>query len=163
MIFRLLVAVLAITAGIVQAKEPFFGVVTHIADGDTLWVQPDGRGRPRKLRIEGIDAPEICQPGGKTARSRLAHQVLNKRVEVTVKRRDVYGRGLAFVRVDGNDVGAHMVQSGFAWSYRWQSNAGPYASEESAARQSRLGIFGAGESEEPRMFRKRHGACLAGD
>lgn len=163
MIFRLLLLVFAFAAGNAQAKGHFYGVVTHIADGDTLWVQPDGRGRPRKLRIEGIDAPEICQPGGVSARNQLAQGVMSQRVEVTVKRRDSYGRGLALIRLGGKDVGAQMVRSGFAWSYRWHRSAGPYASEESAARQAHRGIFAGGEPEEPRIFRKRHGSCQGAD
>ena len=38
--------------------------VTRVFDGDTLWVQPLDGGRYRKLRLDGLDAPEICQSGG---------------------------------------------------------------------------------------------------
>ena len=46
------------------------GVVTHVADGDTLhWF--DGE-RRRVIRLAGIDAPELAQPFGEESRQSLA-------------------------------------------------------------------------------------------
>ncbi len=145
--------------GNVDAATVFNGKVTYVADGDTLWVQPDTGGTPRKLRIDGIDAPEICQAGGAASRALLAQMVLHQQVRVAVRRQDVYGRGLARVWLNGNDLGAQMVRSGQAWSYRWRRDTGPYAAEETLARGSGLGLFAARQAELPRDFRKRHGAC----
>ena len=142
-----------------HAKTVFAGNVTYVTDGDTLWVQPDAGGPSLKLRIEGIDAPEICQAGGETSREVLTQRALHQRVVVMVKRKDVYGRGLARIQLNGNDLGAQMVRAGQAWSYRWHRSPGPYANEEAAARQSRLGLFAMARSEMPRDFRKRHGSC----
>jgi micrococcal nuclease len=116
-------------------------------------------GAPRKLRIDGIDAPEICQTGGKAARALLAERALYQHVQVTVRRHDAYGRGLARIQLDGRDLGAQMVRMGQAWSYRWRRHPGPYMAEETVARQSRLGLFTADQPESPRDFRQRHGSC----
>ena len=62
--------------------------VTRVFDGDTLWVKPVAGGRYRKLRIDGIDAPEICQGGGAASRDALAARVLNQVVEVSVRYED---------------------------------------------------------------------------
>jgi endonuclease YncB( thermonuclease family) len=132
-----------------------------VSDGDTLWVVPDGGGGPRKLRLDGIDAPEICQNGGEAARQALTRLALNRRVEVRVLRQDDYGRDLARVRVDNTDLGALMVREGQAWSSRWRHSNGPYAAEEAAARQARRGVFAADRPELPRDFRQRHGPCPA--
>ncbi|MEI8169171.1 MAG: thermonuclease family protein [Rhodoferax sp.] len=142
-----------------DAARAFIGVVNHVTDGDTLWVKPDSGGKVRKLRIDGIDAPEICQTGGEDSRALLVQRALHQRVEVTVKRKDMYGRGLATIRLNGADLGAQMVLSGQAWSYRWRRSLGPYAIEESEARSSRRGLFAASQPELPRDFRKRHGTC----
>jgi endonuclease YncB( thermonuclease family) len=145
-------------AGVVSARE-FAGVVSYVSDGDTLWVQPDSGGAPRKLRIDGIDAPEICQPGGTASRDALARRAMHQRVVVVVRREDDYGRGLARIRIDDQDLGAQMVREGQAWSYRWRHSTGPYAAEEAAARHTRRGLFAAIAPEIPRDFRKRHGPC----
>jgi micrococcal nuclease len=122
-------------------------------------VAPDAGGPARKLRLDGIDAPEICQPHGEASRQALARLALNRRVEVRVRRHDDYGRELARVQVDSQDLGALLVREGQAWSYRWRNRPGPYATEETAAWQARRGLFAAERPEVPRDFRQRHGPC----
>ena len=158
----LLLFVLLCLFGNAQARESFSGQVTYVTDGDTLWAQPDGAGAARKLRLSGMDAPEICQHGGKAARDYLAQLALHRRVVVDVSRVDRYGRGLATVRLDGTDLAAQMVRAGHAWSDGWRGRPGRYAAEENHARQARLGVFVAIHPESPRAFRKRHGSCHAG-
>lgn len=155
--FGLIIA--AVPAG---AADMFFARVTAVPDGDTLWVAPENGGAPRKLRLQGIDAPEICQPGGESSRTALRSLVANQRVRVSVRARDDYGRGLARIHLGDQDIGAAMVRRGQAWSYRWHQSVGPYAAEESAARQARIGLFSAVAPELPRDFRRRHGSCHPG-
>ena len=146
-------------SGVSSAQEAFVGKVIYVSDGDTLWAQPVAGGPPRKLRIDGIDAPELCQAGGANSRDTLAAFVLNQRVEVTILRHDDYGRGVARFVLQKIDLGAHLVSTGSAWSYRWKGDLGPYLSEEIFARQARLGLFAGDGPEPPRHFRSRHGPC----
>lgn len=144
------------------SAETFSGAVTRVSDGDTLWVKPaDGRA-PRKLRLQGLDAPEICQAGGVASRNALSRLVADKTVFVTVKYQDDYGRGLARIWVGERDVAALMVQSGQAWSSRWRRSPGPYAAQESQAWAARSGLFSDSSAELPRDFRKRVGSCYPG-
>lgn len=140
-------------------REAYAAKVTRVFDGDTLWVKPLEGGRYRKLRIDGIDAPEICQRGGVASRDALAARVLNQVVAVGVRQRDDYGRGLAKLTHQGDDVAAWMVGQGHAWSYRWGRHPGPFKDEEARARRARKGLFADGSVELPRDFRKRHGPC----
>jgi endonuclease YncB( thermonuclease family) len=157
--FRCLLLLLLLLGSSAQARETFVGQVSYVTDGDTLWVQPDSGGEPRKLRLLGVDAPEICQSGGKEARDMLAQLALQRRVTVKVSYYDRYGRGLATVALDDQDLGARMVRAGQAWSYGWRGRPGLYAAQETQARQSRSGVFAAASPESPRAFRKRHGSC----
>lgn len=135
------------------------GTVTYVTDGDTLWVQADRGGPSRKIRLDGIDAPEICQRHGAMARDALAQQVLGQSVRVDARRRDDYDRLLAKISLQGQDVGAWMVLQGHAWSYRYRHSAGPYAGQETQARTRGLGLFADPGAERPRSFRLRHGSC----
>lgn len=138
--------------------QPLDGTVTHVSDGDSLWVRPAAGGPPLQVRVQGIDAPEICQPFGRQAREALAARVLHRRVRVSPRARDTYHRTLASVSVDGRDVGAMLVAGGFAWSSGYRGRAGPYAAEETQARQARRGLWSTAALE-PRAFRRRHGSC----
>lgn len=133
--------------------------VTRVSDGDTLWVRPLAGGRYQKLRLDGVDAPELCQSGGPAAREALAWHVLDQVVTVHVRAVDSYGRGLAQIRIGGEDLAAALVRGGHAWSYRWQHSQGPYAVEEAQARAERRGIFEWDSAELPHEFRRRHGPC----
>jgi endonuclease YncB( thermonuclease family) len=135
------------------------GRVTRVSDGDTLWVKPVDGSAPRKLRLLGLDAPEICQTGGAAARTALQGLVGNRPVQVSVNYQDTFGRDLARLRVDDRDVGAALVGAGHAWSSRWHNSLGPYAAQEATARAARLGLFADSAAELPRDFRKRHGPC----
>jgi len=133
--------------------------VTRVFDGDTLWVQPLDGGRYRKLRLDGLDAPEICQQGGLASRRALEQASLHRPVQVRVRRRDDIDREIARVLIDGRDLGAQLVGEGQAWSYRWRRSTGPYAAEEAQARLARRGLFVDARAEPPRDFRRRNGPC----
>lgn len=152
-----------LTAIDIGAAEPYSARATIVSDGDTLWVEPDTGGAPRKLRLQGVDAPEICQSGGMAARDALRVLVMQRRLKVQVKYLDDYGRGLARIEVDGQDVAAALVRQGQAWSYRWRRSLGPYAVQEMQARHARVGVFAEPTPELPRDFRRRNGSCYVAD
>ena len=138
------------------------GVVTHVVDGDTVWVRPASGGKPVSIRVDGIDAPEICQAGGSTSRDVLKRQSLGRQVIVHGKLHDDYGRLLAQLNLDGEDLGAWMVEQGQAWSYRYRQHPGPYAAQQRRAQAAGRGLFSPHHAPpplEPRLFRKQHGSC----
>jgi len=136
------------------------GTITRVSDGDTVWLQPDDRSRaPIKLRLQGIDAPERCQAWGEQSRTALAARVLQRRVAVSTRSHDDYGRALGTVALDGEDINAWMVAQGHAWSARWHRSVGIYGVHERSARASNRGLFAQPDAIEPRQFRKLHGPC----
>ena len=140
------------------------GVVARVIDGDSLWVQPAAGGAPIEVRLLGIDAPEICQEGGREARAFLTELVAGGAVQLRVPRgsagRDEYGRTLARLRVGEVDVNRRLVEEGHAWSQRYKWDRGPYIAAERTARALRRGLHRAGAAAlMPRDFRRLHGPC----
>jgi micrococcal nuclease len=142
------------------------GIVTHVTDGDTLWVRVDGasaRSKPKKLRLQGIDAPESCQAWGPQAAEALGHRVLHRRVQFETVAQDGYHRSIARVSVDGDDVAAWMVAHGHAWGDHYKRrDGGRYAVLEAQAKAARRGLFAQPGAIEPRVFRRMHGSCKVG-
>ena len=155
----LVLAAVGTSSSLAWASGVQSGVVTRVVDGDTVWVAVAGGGKPIKVRIEGIDAPEICQPGGASSQDALRRRLLGSQVSLSLHFQDDYGRVLATIHQQGEDVGRWMVSSGQAWSYRYRGRARLYAEEEARARADRRGLFSKSEPEEPSRFRKRHGSC----
>lgn len=151
----------ALAAALPLGAHALSGTVTRVSDGDTLWLRPADNARPIKLRLRGIDAPELCQPGGPQSRDYLASLVLKRTVDAELHGRDDYGRTLAVLQGPSGDVGAQMVRAGLAWSYRYRGDAGPYAVEEAAAHAAGRGVHAVPGALRPREFRERHGPCDA--
>ncbi len=104
---------MAASTGILAAA--FFASVIGISDGDTLTVLHERQ--PIKVRIAEIDAPEKKQPFGTRSKQALSDLCFGKQAEVAPQKKDRYGRTIARVKCDGNDVSAHQVQAGMAWVY----------------------------------------------
>jgi micrococcal nuclease len=145
----------------VETASPssWVGVVTYVVDGDTVHVRPVGGGALHKIRILGMDAPEICQTSGLAAKQALQDRVLQRSVTVRLQGVDVYGRDLATIYLSREDVGEWMVRRGHAWSYRYKQDPGPYGREESHARLLGRGLFAEMSPEYPHDFRRRYGRC----
>lgn len=137
------------------------GIVTRVVDGDTVWVETAGSGKPLKVRLQGIDAPEICQVGGGQAQDALKRQVLGQRVTLISRAHDDYGRTVGTLYFQGQDVGRWLVANGHAWVYTYRHRKAAYADEFALAQAGRRGIFSDAQAEEPRVFRKRNGSCYS--
>lgn len=155
----ILCAALLLASSAPAVSRTLQAVVTHVSDGDTIWVRPAGASAALQLRLQGLDAPEICQDFGMQARDALAARVLRREVRVAIRARDVYQRAVGRVSLEGQDLGAWLVAGGYAWSAGYQRRSGAYAQEQMAARQARRGLWAAAAPVNPRSFRKRHGPC----
>ena len=160
-VLALLVALLLVLAWPSQAlaRTRYEATVTSVVDGDTVWVRRSRGDRGTDIRLQGIDAPEICQHWGPQAREALRRLLLARRVTVTEVARDSYGRVLAQLRVDGHDVGGWLVSNGHAWSSRFHGRTGPYGHLEADARAAHRGLWSQPRPLEPRAFRRQHGPC----
>lgn len=106
------------------------GVVLRVVDGDTVDVELrrtvdfgfniiQTTTHKLKVRLYGVNAPEMSTPEGKQVRLWLIEQVMGKAVRVkTVKdRTEKYGRYLATLVIDGEDINRLMVETGRAVEY----------------------------------------------
>ena len=156
-------------------------VVSYVVDGDSLWVRTagstqnthgvrtawrgKGHGQRLRVRLRGIDAPELCQQHGTQARDALRALVpTGQRVRVTIYARDRYGRAIADVILlpDGINLARHMVAQGWAWDDGGRKRRGLYTQEHRQAVQARRGLFADDGAERPADFRRRYGSCHAG-
>jgi len=95
--------------------------VVVVYDGDTIKVRFD-KGHERKVRLIGIDCPEIEDPNKeKSLQAQLAkrfsfHYLFRETVELTYEseREDKYGRLLAYVWTEGGLFNEFILSEGFA-------------------------------------------------
>jgi endonuclease YncB( thermonuclease family) len=101
------------------------GRIVSITDGDTVTLL-DSTNTQHKIRLKGIDAPEMTQPIGQKAKSNLAALVFNREVIAECGKPDKYRGEICVIKVEGKDVNLGQVAAGMAWWYR------DYAKEQSA-------------------------------
>lgn len=135
-------------------KSDLQGVVTHVSDGDTM-VLKDSLGKTHKVRIDGIDAPEMGQDFGKQSKSFLEKLILNKRVSVEVVGIDQYRRILGVVSVNGTDVNKAMLRNGMAWQYKYNKNK-EYALLVKQAKEQNKNIWSNPNAIDPHQWRKEN-------
>ena len=85
-------------------------------DGDTLTALTSHKEKS-KIRLYGIDAPELKQPFGKASKRHLIDLISNKSLNINEKGKDKYGRTLAVLYNGDQDINAQMVIDGYAWAY----------------------------------------------
>jgi endonuclease YncB( thermonuclease family) len=98
--------------------------VLAVIDGDSIRARL-GANRIERIRLVGLDAPELGEHArcpaeahlAERARARLVALLASGSVEMQQHGRDRYGRVLALVTVDGADVAATMIGEGLARPY----------------------------------------------
>lgn len=91
-------ALLALMTVLLAAGAASAGELCSALDGATLQC-----GRER-VRVEGLRAPALDEPGGQEARRRLEHRVRSGELVLQRKARDRFGRTLARAFVNGKRV-----------------------------------------------------------
>ncbi|WP_414464006.1 thermonuclease family protein [Hyphomicrobium sp. DY-1] len=128
--------------------------IGHVVDGDTLDVGAT------RIRLEGIDAPEIAQTcqtaSGETWNCGVAAAAMLRKLaehrDLMCERKgtDRYRRVLATCFADGVDIDEAMVRVGLAWAFVRYSKR--YVAVETEARSARVGVW-QGAAEAPWDFR----------
>lgn len=141
--------------------------VVHVIDGDTIHIDiADHDGKPTRVRLIGVDAPELRTDAGRPAHFAVeAANYVKARVEgkpVTIRlddreTRDRYGRLLAYVWIGPNDMlNLALVRDGQAYSYRIRSNlfSTQFDMLENQARSARRGLWNDVEIEDMPQWRQ---------
>lgn len=127
--------------------------VTKVSDGDTIWV--NDHGEPVKVRLIGIDTPELHDPrkpvecfaqeASNRAEAVLGGQSVYLETDPSQDSVDQYGRALAYVwTTSGQLFNLDMIVDGFAneytydLPYRYQAR---FREAEAEARSSERGLW----------------------
>jgi endonuclease YncB( thermonuclease family) len=136
------------------AGRPLWRVDT-VHDGDTVTCI-DTEGRPQKIRLVGIDAPEHGQAFGDASRRALAAKLAGGAVRVEGDARDQHGRLLGTLWIDDRNLNHELVAEGWAWAFGGFVEDEDLVSAEAAARRARRGLWAGERPIPPRQWRDSH-------
>lgn len=135
----ILLLVLAVNSSLAQA--PVQGKVIKIVDGDTYDILL-ANNTTKRIRLEGIDAPERGMRFYKSAKNHLAGLCFGLRVTIKPTGKDRYGRTLARTYLPtGKEIGLLMIEAGYAWHFKKYSTDMQLANTEIIAQKRRAGLW----------------------
>jgi micrococcal nuclease len=142
----------ALLLSLLLATTPQTARVVTVHDGDTITVRIDGR--TEKVRLIGIDSPELdderqayrdaAHAARNYARSRLGGETVTLETEPQQPDRDPYGRLLRYVILDdGTNANEEFVLKGYAHVYdKFKFTLKPrFKAAESEAKREKLGVW----------------------
>lgn len=116
--------------------------VTEVHDGDTFTL-----GNGERVRLLGINAPEMGNCGATESASLLKSLVLNKVVKITEDKRDNYGRkmGLVFTRINLDPrlilINSEVIKQGWAKpNYDPNTHSEELKAAYKYAKENKLGV-----------------------
>lgn len=164
------VLLLVIHAAESGANQPFevAARVVHVDDGDTVVMLVNEREQVR-TRLASIDAPEtghtskstgrIGQPYSTHSKKFLEGMVKGRQIVATCFEQDRFGRMVCALSVEGVNVNAEMVRSGWAWANT--SGNGRFLRDRSLlqaqrqAQEARAGLWAGNNPVAPWMWRRQ--------
>lgn len=133
----------------------FDGYVVKVADGDSFVIK--SYGQKIRVRMYGIDAPELKQQYGKEAKKHLENLILGKRVELDILYEDRYSRKIARVYYKDKEINLEMLRSGNAWFYEYHAKKEKeYRRAYEKARKEKIGLWRDKNPQNPREFRLKN-------
>jgi endonuclease YncB( thermonuclease family) len=152
LVFLFLISLLVVVPTL--ASTTFTGKVIGVHDGDDITVLRDGY--PEKVRLYGIDCPELGQDFGTKAKKTTSELCFGKTVTVKVREYDRYGRTIGIVILPGNiNLSEALVSKGMAWWYReYAPDSKRLAELEKNARKAKVGLWSHPNPIPPWEFRR---------
>lgn len=118
--------------------------VIDVHDGDTIKCTANS-GKIFKIRLYGIDTPEVKQDYGKEATRALASLIDGKQIYVGVHDIDIYKRVLGIIFYNGQNLNYYMVNTGNAFVYKQAAKRSPlmnlYRAAQKHAQDAKLGLW----------------------
>lgn len=130
-------------------------ILDKVIDGDTVVAICDGQ--VSRIRLSGIDAPEMGQkPWGQISKAMLQEN-LPSQFRLQNHGYDVYQRVLGTLYSNNEDINLRMIELGAAVIYRAQNTPQIYLDMQRVAKSAEIGIWSQpGSQQNPKLWRRYH-------
>jgi endonuclease YncB( thermonuclease family) len=150
----ILILFLFFTALTAHASTKLSGRCVSVTDGDTLKISVNNR--EIKIRLDGVDCPEIQQAFGANAKQFTQQWSLGRNLIVYVTGTDRYQRALGWVFFGKRCLNNDLVYNGMAWWYRQYAPTNTKLKNlEAYARSKRRGLWKSPNPTPPWTWRHR--------
>jgi micrococcal nuclease len=139
---------------LIPSPNSFYAKVVGVHDGDSITVLTASN-QQIKVRLEGVDCPELKQDYGQKAKQYTSSLCFQKQVRIETTGKDRYGRTLAFVYVGNTCINKELLKAGMAWHFKKYNSNSELGRLENAARSKKTGLWSQPSPRPPWEFRKK--------
>ena len=137
--------------GFLNAKT-MTGSCVGVYDGDTINVFV--KGKTIRIRMEGVDCPELNQAYGSEAKKFTSKLTQGKTVKVKIKGYDHKKNIIGRVFVGKLDISHQLIRAGLGWHYKKYNKEFMLATAEKKARSHQIYIWSQSKPQPPWEYRK---------
>ena len=134
-------------------------ILKRVVDGDTFTAWDINDKKPIRVRLAGIDCPELNQPWGNEAKIAL-EKLFESGGHILIKPRatDRYQRIVATLWIDNSDINAFLLLGGHCRLYPRYTKSTSYIKAQQEAMNDKRGVWQLSEEEQiaPWLWRKGH-------
>ena len=129
--------------------------INSVHDGDTINVINED-GKKVKIRLYGIDAPELKQEFGEDSRKCLEEMLKGKKIFYAVEDIDRYKRVVVTIYADNVNINYEMIKKGCAWSYFQYSKSVRNEYMQLKAKYNNIGLWAYDNPKAPWEYRQEN-------
>jgi micrococcal nuclease len=136
----------------------------EVIDGDTIKVKnlnhpKTNTSKPLRIRLFGIDAPELSQPHGIESKEWLIKELKSQDITIQMlEDLDYYGRVVAKIFTDTSYINVSSVIDGKSWVFSKyipnEEERTNYEDYQQQAKENKIGLWADENPVEPWVFRK---------
>ena len=135
-------------------KEVLSGKIVTVIDGNTVELVAEDN-ETYKIKLHGIDCPQLGQDYGEKAKRYLEKMLLDKPVSVEMKGKDRWGTRLGVIIIDGElDPRYELLKEGLAWTAEVNPNPELEGIREKAKEKGK-GLWKDNNPTPPWVFRRK--------
>lgn len=132
--------------------------INSIHDGDTINITTHNN-KKVKIRLYGIDAPELKQPFGEQSQLCLEEMIKNQNISYIPRNKnkstDKYGRTVAVIFKGNTNINLEMVKKGCAWNYMYYNRSLYTIFAQITAKNKKAGLWADNNPQAPWDYRKQ--------
>ncbi len=129
-------------------------IIDYVSDGDTFYVHYFS-GEKIIVRLAEVDCPEKKQEYGLEVKEIVSNLLLKgDTVKLYINSKDRYGRIIATVGFNDQDLATYLVENGLAWHYKQYSDSKELELLELEAKESKTGLWKNPQAKAPWDFRR---------
>ncbi|XP_048550502.1 probable staphylococcal-like nuclease CAN2 isoform X1 [Triticum urartu] len=110
--------------------------------------------RKYRIRMRGIDAPELKMPYGKESKDALVKLIGGKSTRIYVYEQDQFGRYVGDIYCDSVFIQEQMLKNGHAWYFKNYDSRREFSEWEKKARAACQGLWALNNPEKPWDWRR---------